>query len=128
MDVGSPLFTLLQPKTRTDGVRTSFRYLQGFGHSEPPPIGCRVTLQDNVCCSQEIDIHKNPGANQSNGPQGIRVICNIKWMIPWGGLGLVKGLFYTMDHEVVPRPCKICDWLVNSFGGHFDLHQGKKMA
>ena len=20
---------------------------------------------------------------------------------------------YTMDHEVIPRPCKICDWLLN---------------
>jgi hypothetical protein len=21
---------------------------------------------------------------------------------------------FTMDHEVIPRPCKICDWLLNS--------------
>ena len=33
-----------------------------------------------------------------------------------------------MDHEVVPRPYKICDWLLNSssFWDHFGLHQGKK--
>ena len=30
-----------------------------------------------------------------------------------------------MDHEVVPRPCKIRDWLLNSFQDHFSLHQGK---
>ena len=29
-----------------------------------------------------------------------------------------------MDHEIVPRSCKICDWLLNSFWDHFGLHQG----
>jgi hypothetical protein len=32
-----------------------------------------------------------------------------------------------MDHEVVPRSCKICDWLLNLFRDHFSLHQGKKI-
>ena len=32
---------------------------------------------------------------------------------------------YTMDLEVVPITCKICDWLVNLYRDHFDLHQGK---
>jgi hypothetical protein len=27
---------------------------------------------------------------------------------------IVLGVVYTMNHEVVPRPCKICDWLLNS--------------
>ena len=36
-----------------------------------------------------------------------------------------KGIVYTMDHEVVPRPCKIYDWLLNSTWGHFNLHWGK---
>ena len=31
-----------------------------------------------------------------------------------------------MNNEVVPRPCKICGWLLNSSRNHFDLHQGKK--
>ena len=31
-----------------------------------------------------------------------------------------------MDHEVVPRPCKICDWLLNASRDHFGLHQGEK--
>ena len=31
-----------------------------------------------------------------------------------------------MDYEFVPRPCKICDWLLNSSWDHFGLHQGKK--
>jgi hypothetical protein len=30
-----------------------------------------------------------------------------------------------MDREVVPRPCKIRDWLLNSYWDHFGLHQGK---
>ena len=30
-----------------------------------------------------------------------------------------------MDHEVVPRPSKTCDWLLNSSPDHFGLHQGK---
>ena len=30
-----------------------------------------------------------------------------------------------MDHEVVPRACKICDWLLNSSRDHFGLYQGK---
>ena len=24
------------------------------------------------------------------------------------------GVGHTTDHEIVPRPCKICDWLLNS--------------
>ena len=32
-----------------------------------------------------------------------------------------------MDHEVVPRPCKICDWLLNSYEDHFILHQEKNV-
>ena len=31
-----------------------------------------------------------------------------------------------MDHEVIPRRCKICDWLLNLSGDHFSLHQEKK--
>ena len=30
-----------------------------------------------------------------------------------------------MDHKVVPRTCKICDWLLNSSWDHFGSHQGK---
>jgi hypothetical protein len=32
-----------------------------------------------------------------------------------------------MDHEVVPRPSKIWDWLLNSSWDHFGLHQGKNV-
>ena len=32
-----------------------------------------------------------------------------------------------MDHEVVPRPYKICDWLLNSSQDQFGLHQGKNV-
>ena len=28
-----------------------------------------------------------------------------------------------MDHEVVPRPCEICDWFLKSSQDHFSLHQ-----
>jgi hypothetical protein len=31
-----------------------------------------------------------------------------------------------MDHKVIPRLCKICDWLLNLSRDHFGLHQGKK--
>ena len=31
-----------------------------------------------------------------------------------------------MDHEVIPRPCKGVDWLLNSSWDHFGLHQGNK--
>ena len=30
-----------------------------------------------------------------------------------------------MDYEVIPRPCKIGDWLLNLSRDHFGLHQGK---
>ena len=36
------------------------------------------------------------------------------------------GDVYTMDHEVVSRPCKIYDWLFNLSWGRFGLHQGKQ--
>ena len=32
-----------------------------------------------------------------------------------------------MDHEVVPRLCKISNWLLNSFQDRFGLHQGKNV-
>ena len=32
-----------------------------------------------------------------------------------------------MDHEVVPRTCKICGWLLNSSQDYFGLHQGKNV-
>ena len=32
-----------------------------------------------------------------------------------------------MDHEVVPRLCKLCDWMLNSSRDHFRLHQGKNV-
>jgi hypothetical protein len=34
---------------------------------------------------------------------------------------------YTMDCEVVIRPCKIWDWLFNSSWDHFGLHQAKNV-
>ena len=40
---------------------------------------------------------------------------------------VLRGWFYTMDHDVVPRPCKICDWLLSSSWDHFGLHQGKNI-
>ena len=33
---------------------------------------------------------------------------------------------YTMDHKVVPRPCKICDWLLNSSWDHLGFTPRKK--
>ena len=33
-----------------------------------------------------------------------------------------------MDHEVVPMPCKICDWLLNSSQDHFGLHQEQNIG
>ena len=40
---------------------------------------------------------------------------------------MVSRVVYTMDHEVVPWPCKICDWLLNSSWDHFGLHQGRNV-
>ena len=37
------------------------------------------------------------------------------------------GVVYTMDHEVVPRPRKNYDWLLNSSQDHLNLHQGKNV-
>ena len=37
------------------------------------------------------------------------------------------GDVYTMNHEVIPRPCRICNWLLNSSWNHFGLHQGKNV-
>ena len=33
---------------------------------------------------------------------------------------------HTMDHEVVPRPYRICNWLLNSSWDHFGLHLERK--
>ena len=37
------------------------------------------------------------------------------------------GVVYTMNHEVVPRRCKIYDWLLNSPWYHFSSYQGKNV-
>jgi hypothetical protein len=47
---------------------------------------------------------------------------------PMDGLGLPwlpYGAVYTMDHEVVPRPSKRCDWTLKSSRDDLGLHQGK---
>ena len=31
---------------------------------------------------------------------------------------------YSMDHEVVPRSCRICEWILRSSRDHFGLQQG----
>jgi hypothetical protein len=41
--------------------------------------------------------------------------------------GANLGVVYTMDHEIVPRPCKICHWLLNSSQVRFHSHQGKNV-
>ena len=33
---------------------------------------------------------------------------------------------YTIDHEVIPRPCEVCDWMLYSPWDDSSLHQGKK--
>ena len=33
-----------------------------------------------------------------------------------------------MDHEVIPRSCKSCNWLLTSSRNQFGLHQEKKMS
>jgi hypothetical protein len=35
------------------------------------------------------------------------------------------GVVYTMDHEVVPRPSKRCDWTLKLSRDDLGLHQGK---
>jgi hypothetical protein len=35
------------------------------------------------------------------------------------------GAVYTMDHEVVPRPSKRCDWTLKLSRDDLGLHQGK---
>ena len=35
------------------------------------------------------------------------------------------GVVYTMDHEVIPRPSKQCDWTLKSSKDDLGLHQGK---
>ena len=36
------------------------------------------------------------------------------------------GVVYTMDHEVVPRLCKISDWFLNLSQYHFQFTSRKK--
>jgi hypothetical protein len=44
--------------------------------------------------------------------------------LKWNG-GRLSGAVYTMDHEVVPRPSKRCDWTLKSSWDDLGLHQGK---
>src|ERR1700738_4101218 len=36
-----------------------------------------------------------------------------------------SGAVYTMDHAIVPRPSKPCDWTLKSSWDDLGLHQGK---
>ena len=38
------------------------------------------------------------------------------------------GVVDIMDREVVPRPYKTCDWLLNLSWDHFGLHKGKRIS
>jgi hypothetical protein len=44
----------------------------------------------------------------------------ILWSWSWS-----LGAVYTMDHEVVPRPSKQCDWTLKLSRDDMGLHQGK---
>ena len=37
----------------------------------------------------------------------------------------LRGVVYNMDREVVPRPCKIWDWMLNSSQNHFGCTKEK---
>ena len=51
----------------------------------------------------------------------------VRIMIQGSELGeLCLGVVYTMDHEVVPMSCKICDWLLNLSLNHFRFPPLKK--
>ena len=42
---------------------------------------------------------------------------------PHSSCNYLLGVVYTMDHEVIPIPYKIRDWLLNSFWDYFGLHK-----
>ena len=53
------------------------------------------------------------------------IILKICWdFSTWSSFTLHLLIVYIVDHEFVPRPCKICDWLLNSSRDHSGLHQG----
>jgi hypothetical protein len=55
--------------------------------------------------------------NRNKSEEGLSS-CQIHYM--WS-----SGAVYTMDHEVVPRPSKRCDWTLKSSRDDLGLHQGK---
>ena len=73
--------------------------------------------------------------NPTHGSQNQLLINKIAWL---GGSSILDpslkigfwnvGVVYTMEHEVVPRPYKICDWMLSLSPKHFGLHQGKNLS
>ena len=49
----------------------------------------------------------------------------VEYCQSFGTLLWIWGAVYTMDHEVVPRPSKRCDWTLKSSRDDWGLHQGK---
>jgi hypothetical protein len=36
---------------------------------------------------------------------------------------VILGVVYTMDCKVIPMPCKMCNWMLNSSWEHLSLNQ-----
>ena len=53
------------------------------------------------------------------------IVQGLHYPLTWSRRTRLKRVVYTTDREVVPRPCGICDRLLDSSRDHFGLHQGE---
>ena len=57
----------------------------------------------------------------------IYIVSLLKTLVLTNTIIMAIRVVYTMDHEIIPRPYKICDWSLNSSWDHFGLHRGKNV-
>ena len=86
------------------------------------PPGCWAPHVVQVCVWARVQLaafwegtylywnHRGYKSSTYHTPLGVRLMWTSPPLRRWALITAIKGSFYTMDHEVVPRPCRICDW------------------
>ena len=104
------------PISKNNGLKINFTCM----------LTCFLNLSFYIICKPNIWVrlertwYKHSLEGTLNEPRQKKACKKRQW----------QGVVYTMDHEVVSRFCKICNWLLNSSGDHISWtiksNHGKK--
>jgi hypothetical protein len=124
--VGAPPFIDSFGLKSHGGSETSWDEEDCSCHAQAWQVAPSIFIQQHFAVSTNVQ-----GSNLQGLRGGVVDSAFCPWIINSGCMKITRisdlGAVHTMDHEVIPWPCKICDWLLNSSQDHFNLHQEKKM-